>query len=141
MNPVHFTVYGEPRGKGRPRFATRGKYAKAYTPHDTVLYENLVRTEFKQQCGDVFFDREIPLRMEVAAYLTIPSSASKKKKADMASGKLRPLKKVDSSNILKAVEDALNTVAYHDDVQIVETVVNRWYGEIPRVEVTITQLS
>ncbi len=128
---------GTPRGKGRPRFTNVGNVVRAYTPKPTATYENLIAVEYERQCGDKYFDRDRALRMEITGYLDIPTSASKKKKAMMASGKIRPLKKVDSSNLMKVVEDALNGVAYHDDVQIVESVINRYYGEVPRVEIMI----
>ena len=37
MEKAKFTVYGEPKGKGRPRFNT--KTGHAITPKDTVNYE------------------------------------------------------------------------------------------------------
>ena len=46
---LKFTVHGEPKGKGRPRFNT--KTGHAITPKDTVIYENLVRMEYLNQCG------------------------------------------------------------------------------------------
>ena len=42
---VKFTVYGEPKGKGRPRFST--KTGHAMTPKDTVNYETLVHMEYE----------------------------------------------------------------------------------------------
>ncbi len=137
---ARFVIAGEPRGKGRPRFEKKGRFVKTYTPDETVVYENLIRLEYERQCGGIFFAKELPLEMEVTAYYTIPKSASRKKAALMETGRLRPLKKVDSSNLLKVIEDALNTVAYHDDVQIVETRVSRFYGMTPRVEVTIRDI-
>ena len=136
-----FTVPGEPVGKGRPRFSTVGKYVKAYTPDKTVSYENLIKLEFESQCRGVFFQKETPLFMGVYAYYAIPKSVSRKKHEMMLSGEIRPLKKADSSNVLKAIEDALNKVAYDDDVQIVDTVIRRWYADIPRVEVEIRSVS
>ena len=78
--------------------------------------------------------------MAVTAYFGIPKSTSKRKASQMLSGEVRPLKKPDSSNIVKCIEDALNKVAYHDDAQIVETAVSRVYGETPRVEVVLEDL-
>ena len=40
---VRFTIRGEPKGKGRPRFCRNTGHA--ITPKDTVNYETLVRTE------------------------------------------------------------------------------------------------
>lgn len=41
---VRFTIRGEPKGKGRPRFCRNTGHA--ITPKDTVNYETLVRTEY-----------------------------------------------------------------------------------------------
>ena len=54
---VKFTVCGEPKGKGRPRFAKVGNYTKTYTPKETASYENLVKLEYQRQCGDAVFDK------------------------------------------------------------------------------------
>ena len=49
---IQFTVYGEPQGKGRPRFvarynpATKKSFGQAHTPEKTIVYENLIRTEY-----------------------------------------------------------------------------------------------
>jgi len=134
---AEFTVMGEPKGKGRPRFARMGQNIRTYTPTETASYENLVAVEYERQCKGVYFERDIPLRMTVTGYLSIPKSVSRKKHDQMVNGDIRPIKKVDSSNLLKVVEDALNGVAYHDDVQLVEEFVFRYYGDVPRVEVTI----
>ena len=40
---VKFTILGEPKGKGRPRFSR--KTGTAITPKDTVNYETLVHME------------------------------------------------------------------------------------------------
>ncbi len=145
MKEAKFTVPGEPRGKGRPRFATRktkdGRtFAKAYTPNETVVYENLVRMEYERQCGGIFFPKDTPVEMSITAYYQIPKSVSKKKARMMLEGKIRPLRKPDSTNVQKSIEDGINTVAYHDDAQIVDSQICRYYGEIPRVEVTIREI-
>ena len=113
---VKFTIIGEPEGKGRPRFRNVGAYTKTYTPEKTVSYENLIKVEYQRQCGKAFFDKDVPLDMRVTAYYTIPKSVSKKKRALMLEHKIRPIKKPDSSNIVKAVEDALNKVLWPEDL-------------------------
>lgn len=44
---VKFTILGEPKGKGRPRFSR--KTGTAITPKDTVNYETLVHMEYLEQ--------------------------------------------------------------------------------------------
>lgn len=134
---VKFTVLGEPQGKGRPKFSRQGKFVKTYTPDKTVLYENLICTEYLRQCpGQRFADKE-PLEMRIKAYYAIPTSASKKKQAAMEAGEIRPTKKPDADNIIKVVADSLNQVAYHDDAEIVRVSLAKYYGRQPRIEVEI----
>jgi Holliday junction resolvase RusA-like endonuclease len=136
---VKFTVLGEPSGKGRPRFSRQGPYVRTYTPEKTVNYENLVKLEYERQCGAIKFQADTPVDMRITAYYSVPKSASKKKRQAMLDHKIRPIKKPDSSNVVKAIEDALNGVAYHDDTQIVDSQVRRFYGETPRVVVIIQE--
>ena len=75
---VRFVIPGPPKGKGRPRFSQVAGHAKATTPKDTVLYENLVRTEYQRQCGEARFEDGSMLDLRVVAYYPIPSSKSKK---------------------------------------------------------------
>lgn len=130
---ITFTVLGEPVGKARQRVTKFG----TYTPEKTVLYENLIKTEYRRQCNDYRFDDKEPLRMTVKAEYLIPASAPKVKRAAMAKGEIRPVKKPDWDNVGKVVSDALNKLAYRDDTQIVECTVRKFYSERPRITVTI----
>jgi len=137
---IKFVVLGEPKGKGRPRFAKCGDYTKAYTPTATASYENLVKLEYQRQCGDKRFEKHEMLDLRIFAYYTIPKSTSNKKKQQMTEGVLRPTKRPDMDNIVKIIADSLNNIAYHDDAQIVDTMVRKFYSDIPRVEITIQNL-
>ena len=132
---VRFTILGEPKGKGRPRFNT--KTGHAVTPKDTVNYETLVHMEYVSQCKEVKFPDDAMLDMRIKAYYSIPKSTSKKKKALMLAGEIRPTKKPDMDNVIKIIADSLNKIAYRDDTQIVDCQVRKFYSENPRVEVTI----
>lgn len=134
---IKFTVPGDPVGKGRPRFRRMGNYVQTYTPDETVTYENLVKLMYQQASKGFMFPEGIPLDMRMFAYYPIPKSVSKKKRTMMLKNQLRPLKKPDSSNVCKAVEDALNKIAYPDDTQIVDTQIRRFYSDNPRVDVVI----
>lgn len=136
---IKFIIPGDPVGKGRPRFGRRGNFVQTYTPDKTVNYETLVKLEYERQCGDYRFDDETPLDMRIFAFLPIPKSVSKKKRQAMIDKKIRPIKKPDSSNITKIIEDALNGIAYKDDTQIVDSQIRRFYGETPKVVVYIME--
>lgn len=137
---AEFCVYGEPQGKGRPRFSTVCGHVKTQTPEQTVIYENLVRTEYRSQSGKRFPD-DAMLDVRIFAYYSIPKSVSKKKRQAMLDKKVRPTKKPDFDNIGKVICDSLNGIAYRDDAQIVDSMVRKFYSETPRVVVSITDIS
>ena len=124
-----FIIPGEPTGKARPRVTKWG----AHTPEKTVLYENLVKTVYNGKLHEGYIE------MNVTAFYSITKSASKKKHEQMLSGEIRPTKKPDCDNVLKIIADALNKVAYNDDAQIVRATVEKYYSDVPRVEVEIKE--
>ena len=128
-------IYGEPQGKGRPRFTKRGNFVSTYTPKETLSYENLVKVEYIKQSGKYYDDKE--LTCEIHAYFGIPKSISKKKAELMKQKEIRPTKKPDVDNIAKIILDALNGVAFKDDTQVVNLIVRKYYAERPRVEFDI----
>lgn len=134
---IKFTVGGEPRGKERPRFCSNGQ---VYTPGKTTTYENQIKIAYYEQCGNVKFAEGSQLELFVTAYYKIPKSASKKKKAAMLSEQIRPTKKPDGDNILKVVADALNGVCYKDDKCIVKMNIEKFYSDVPRIEVTVQKV-
>ena len=136
---VSFNVPGEPTGKARPRVVRNGAFARTYTPEKTVNYENLIKVEYQRQCGNTYFG-EACLAMEIVAFYGLPSSASKRKKAAMLEGVLRPKKKPDCDNVVKVICDALNGVAYHDDAQVVSCSIDKRYANIPHIEIKINEV-
>ena len=138
---INFTVSGIPVGKGRPKFSTINGHAMAYTPQKTANYETLVKLSYQQQCGDMMFEKDVPLKAVITAYFPIPKSTSKKKQTQMLNGEIRHTKKCDADNLAKAVLDALNNIAFYDDSQICELSVSKYYGDNPRVDVLIGEIN
>lgn len=129
---MRFTIPGEPTGKARPRVTKWG----THNTEKTILYENLVKMCYQEQCGEY---TEKPLRADIAVFYSIPKSTPKKHIETMLNGYLRPCKKPDIDNICKIIFDALNGIAYKDDTQIIELHMWKWYSETPRVEVELSE--
>lgn len=129
---IHLAIPGEPQGKQRPKWSRVG----TYTPKQTVNYETYIKELFAVKYPD-FMPVESALDMELIAYLTIPTSASKKRKALMADLEIRPTKRPDGDNILKAVMDALEGLAYKNDCQIVKAIVEKYYSNRPGLYIKI----
>ena len=136
---VEFVIPGEPVGKARPRVVRRGTFMKTYTPVKTVDYENLVKLEYRRQCGEKYIAGS-PIGMHIVCYYGLARTDSKKKRQAKLEGAIRPTKKPDWDNVSKAICDALNGVAFHDDSQIVHCEVVKLYAENPRVEVGIWKI-
>lgn len=132
---ISFTVPGDPRGKGRPRFTRQGR---AYTDAKTRVYETCIgmvaeaamagRDPIGGKCNVI-----------LKAYARIPVSWTKARQWAAISGELIP-GKPDLDNIAKAALDAMNGLVYVDDVQVVRLVVEKAYSQIPRLEVRVVEV-
>ena len=125
------TVPGRVVGKGRPRFTKAGR---AYTPRATVEFEQRVRAVWIAAGHPMLTG---PLAVRVTVVRPLPKSAPKSRDGEWDTH--RP----DLDNVVKAVLDALNGVAYEDDAQVVRiaaTKARRYRGEPERVTVTVESL-
>lgn len=141
MQSVTFDVPGKPQGKARAR-TFRNKNtgnSVSVTPEHTVLYENLIKNQFLYYCGGVYFERGVPVTLRITARFLPAKSTSKRKSAQMLSGGLLPLGRPDMDNIVKAVADALNGAAYHDDTQVVYIDAKKIYSAKEGLDVTVEE--
>lgn len=129
-----FSIPGEPVGKARPRVTRTGH---TYTPDKTVLYENLVKLAFQADYPD-WVPTSHEVRVCIEAYYRIPKSAPKWKRSKMIEGRIHPTKKPDIDNVAKIINDALNGIVYHDDTQIVQEDIYKYYSNNPHVHVSIS---
>ena len=132
------TIPGIPQGKGRPRFTMKGGHA--YTPAKTAAYERSVVQAYKLSYT---LEEPLtgPLEMKIDAYMPIPESWPKSKKAAALAEIIQPTVKPDTDNIGKIIADSLNGVAYLDDKQITTLKVRKRYGAWPHVDVQIYELN
>ena len=135
-DPIVFEVPGEPQGKRRARFVRAGHFVKTYADPKTVTYETFIREMF---CiaHPGFVPLEGGLGVEIRAFCGMPKGVSKRKRAMMESGELRPAKRPVADNIAKVILDALTGLAFKNDSQVVRLIVGKAYSTRPRVEVEV----
>lgn len=138
MSRIAFTIPGEPRGKGRPRASLTPKGVRLYTDAKTASYEGLVAYSAKQALG-ARAPPVGPVVVTVLVRLAPPASTSKKAREAMLAGHLHPCKKPDLDNVLKAVLDGCNTVAFADDAQVCWVNAGKVYAATAGVDVTISE--
>jgi Holliday junction resolvase RusA-like endonuclease len=132
-----FKVEGPPQGKGRPRFARRGKFVTTYTDDKTRNYEEKISLCAKLAMG-ASEPVTCPLKAFIYISVPVPQSYSKKRTEACLNGLERPTKKPDIDNICKAFLDSMSSI-YLDDTQVVELHSTKVYGE-PFVEVLIQEI-
>lgn len=130
---IEFTIPGAPQGKERPRFTKNGI---AYTPQKTRDYEKLVAWAYHCEAHGAKFTG--PIFAEIAAVYAVPPSWNKKKRAEALDNRIFPMVKPDLDNIVKAVLDACNGLAYKDDAAVTDLTICKRYGTRTCVVVRLT---
>lgn len=73
-------------------------------------------------------------------YMPIPKSTSKKKRALMLLGVIRPICTPDLDNLRKLYSDILQDIVIKNDSQIVDGRSAKFYGEVPQTIIQIGEL-
>lgn len=145
MSKVELVIYGDPMGKQRPRVSMYNGIVRTYTPEKTTNYENLIKHEYTSKYDRQVFIHGEPISAKVIAYFGLNNGDFGKKGLNKSgrekiSGVFATIKP-DIDNCLKCVFDALNTICYPDDNQIVQVSASKCYTlETPRVEITLESL-
>jgi Holliday junction resolvase RusA-like endonuclease len=124
------------KGKGRPRASCFGGRISMHTPKETVNAEAHIKQCCIQQIGNPVL--EGALIVKIKSFLEIPNSWSNKKKQAAKMGQIKPTGKPDIDNIAKLVADSLNKIAWKDDSQIVEMILQKSYSDNNDIKTVIT---
>lgn len=128
---MKFMILGEPIAKGRPKLSSFGGHARAYTPKKTRDAETNMRAQIVQQLPPDF----VPMNQAISITIAVCRSRPKSKPKRIT----RPITKPDLDNYIKTILDAMNTVVFEDDSQIVSIVATKEYG-VPHIECDVLEL-
>lgn len=133
---VQFTVYCTPQPQGSVRAFT----PKGWT-RPVLTSDNKDLKSFRQEVSKaamvardgagLTFGKHEPVRLTVRFYLRRPASIPKKRRQQVV--------KPDLSKLIRAAEDSLTGIIYHDDAQIVAIEAEKHYGEPERVEIEVME--
>jgi len=138
MTVLCISIPGQPVAKGRARFTTVGGFARAYTPAHTRDYETVVREAArKAMAEEAIMGFRDAVSVEITAYIAIPASWSKKKRALAAFNEIKVVSRPDLDNYIKAALDGMNGVVFNDDSQIVHLIAAKKYDTNPRLVITV----
>ena len=135
---IEITIPGTPTAKGRARAMRMGKTGiRMYTPAKTASYESACALAAKLAMKSRA-PLQGPLFVTFELHMPIPASLSLRKQVALVG---RPHeKRPDVSNVIKAVEDALNGVVWHDDSQITHLTAQKVYSLEPKVVVRVSEV-
>lgn len=120
MTTCSFFVSGKPIAQPRPKVTVRGGRGHAYVPEDHPVHDwrELVRTYAAGNVDDPFTER---LTLTLWFYMPRPKShcgTGKNSTQLKASAPEFHTTRPDLDNLVKAVKDAMEGVAYEDDKQV-----------------------
>lgn len=130
-----FSYAIEPSGKGRPRFSSRGSKKdgdfklRTHTDKKTASFERQIRDLCRLQMRGAP-PATGPLSISVVFRLKRPSTVRR----------LHPTVTPDLDNLIKAVLDGMNRVAWMDDAQIVEMLCRKEYSESPGISLEMREI-
>ncbi len=134
---IRFEVIGKVQGKARPRFSRNGGKFKTYTPTKTKDYEELIKLTYRTVSN---YKSDKALRMKILVYHQPAKSTTKKLLKALFEKKYLCTIKPDIDNIAKVVLDALNGVAYNDDIQICQLAVIKEFAQTEKIVVYIDEI-
>lgn len=139
---VTFTIPGEPVAQGRPKFSTRGGFARAYDPKKSKDGKSVVRLCARDAVKDSDLIEPLsgPLLMMVQFGIALPKSAYRKR---IPVGRHWRTKKPDLDNLVKLIKDACSGIIYIDDNQISRVVAEKitcGQDELPYTKVLFKEL-
>lgn len=122
MTAVEFYIHGNPVPQDRPRHATRkkkggGTFIATFDTNRSKEWKKTIADHAKK-IGVQPFPAGLPLALTVQFYLDRPKTVKRR----------HPTAKPDLDNLTKAVQDALNGIAYMDDSQICIVHAAKHYG-------------
>lgn len=129
---ISIFIPGTPVAQSRPRFARRGSFVTTYDAAPAKDYKSWVKScavEAMQAHGLTIIKRDVPLSLRVVIGLARPKSRPKRH--------TKPTTKPDCDNVLKGLQDAMESIVYEADQQIVAVSVRKQYSDVPGVIITI----
>lgn len=155
MPELFVVIYEIPEGSPRPRarfIKSKGNniLANARSNHGFIQVYSITGAadkkfmqEFKTNSDFDFLESLIytPCSVKYDAYFKTPSIFNSKEKMLAELGMIRPLSKPDFDNVEKKYSDMYTGNIWVDDSIVIESNFNKYYSELPRIEITLRYMN
>jgi Holliday junction resolvase RusA-like endonuclease len=128
---ISFSIPGDP-----VPFARTGAHgARRFTPKKQALAMDAIRL-YAQRAMDGQGPLQGPVELSIRATYLVPASWPRKRRE----AALWKASKPDADNLGKLVADSLNSIVYLDDAQVASMTVQKMYGPIAGLTVSVASL-
>lgn len=155
MPELFVVIYEIPEGSPRPRarfIKSKGNNILANARSNpgfiqvysiTGAADKKFMQEFKTNSDFDFLESLIytPCSIKYDAYFKTPSIFNSKEKMLAELGMIRPLSKPDFDNVEKKYSDMYTGNIWVDDSIVIESNFNKYYSELPRIEITLRYMN
>lgn len=155
MPELFVVIYEIPEGSPRPRarfIKSKGNNILANARSNpgfiqvysiTGAADKKFMQEFKTNSDFDFLESLIytPCNVKYDAYFKTPSIFNSKEKMLAELGMIRPLSKPDFDNVEKKYSDMYTGNIWVDDSIVIESNFNKYYSELPRIEITLRYMN
>lgn len=155
MPELFVVIYEIPEGSPRPRarfIKSKGNNILANARSNpgfiqvysiTGASDKKFMQEFKTNSDFDFLESIIytPCSVKYDAYFKTPSIFNAKEKMLAELGMIRPLSKPDFDNVEKKYSDMYTGNIWVDDSIVIESNFNKYYSELPRIEITLRYMN
>lgn len=155
MPELFVVIYEIPEGSPRPRarfIKSKGNNILANARSNpgfiqvysiTGAADKKFMQEFKTNSDFDFLESLIytPCSVKYDAYFKTPSIFNAKEKILAELGMIRPLSKPDFDNVEKKYSDMYTGNIWVDDSIVIESNFNKYYSELPRIEITLRYMN
>ena len=125
-----------PKPQQQTRFYARG--GRCFGADPSKSYKEQIQWQIRP--SSPAHPLEGPIQLDISFFIPIPSNTSKKSKTQMINGMILPVKRPDIDNLAYIVTNAMKSIVYADDSQIVDMSLHKRYGEIPKTVIKVIEI-
>jgi len=143
MNKLEFEVIGNPAPAGSKKaFVIRGRPIVVDASGEAGrVWRAMLQDRALQAVSESHWSlTRSPILLNLMFFKPRPKSHYNSKGDIKPNTPAFPVGKPDLTKLVRAVEDALTGIIWHDDAQIVEQKVSKHWGETPYVHIAVTEL-
>ena len=127
-----FEIHSIPRPQKQTRWSKQGAYDPSKQYKDTLRWQIMPHAPQEPLQG--------PVSVHITFYMPIPKETSNFRRQRMLNGLIHHVVRPDIDNLAYIVINAMKELIYDDDKQVVDLILSKRYGEVPKTVIKVCQI-